>query len=324
MIETFSLTAVRHTANLIAPFVIETPSISWTGPELGSLMSPDTKIWAKLEPFQHSGTFKARGALSNMLRLNPAERQRGITAMSAGNHAVAVAYAASVCDVHAKVVMQSSANPARIEMVKQLGAELVMAEDGPSGFALARDIAAAERRTFIHPFDGIPTALGTATLGLEMHQQAGDLDALIIGIGGGGLAAGVAAVTRLLNPSCHIIGVEPEGADAMHRSFASGKPEDIGIPDTIADSLAPPMTLPVPFQLCRDNLTELVKVTDQELMDAMGLIFRDLKMAVEPACAASTAALLKRKDQLDGKKIGVVLCGSNIDWPSYSALVSTH
>ncbi len=312
---------VEKTAQLLAPFINPTPVTRWVGPQLAQRLPKDTRVSIKLELFQHAGTFKARGALSNILRLTQRQRDCGVTAMSAGNHAVAVAYAAKVARVNAKVVMQSSANPARVELAKSFGAEILMAEDGPSGFALAEQIAAEEGRQFIHPFDGLHTALGTATLGLEMHQQLRDLDLLIVAIGGGGLAGGVSAITRQLNPNCHIIGVEPDGANSMHCSFASGKPENIGIPNTIADSLAPPMTLALPFALCQQNIDELVSVSDAEIVDAMRLIFHDLKLAIEPACAATTAALIKVLHAHPGKHIGLVFCGSNIDWVSYQQLV---
>lgn len=322
MSNAITLDAVQATSTQITPYICRTPVSPWIGPELARHLPTNTRVSAKLEFFQNSGTFKARGALSNILAMDAAARGRGVTAMSAGNHAVAVAYGASVIGVDAKVVMQKTANPARVALAKGFGAEIIMAEDGPSGFALAEKIAADEGRSFIHPFDGLATALGTATLGLEMQQQLPDLDVLIVAIGGGGLAGGVSAITRKLNPDCHIIGVEPEGADSMHRSFASGKPENIGIPNTIADSLAPPMTLALPFGLCQQNINELVRVTDSEIIQAMGLIFRDLKLAIEPACAAATAALLKVVQQHPGKHIGLVFCGSNMDWASFQGLMN--
>ena len=240
---TITLENVQQTAKLIQPYVVRTPVVEWWGPEIRSRIPAGTSIIAKLELFQRSGTFKARGAVSNILRLSEEQQQFGITAMSAGNHAIAAAYAAAACGIHAKVVMQSSANPARVAMVRAYGAEVVIAEDGPTGFAMAQQIAELESRYFIHPFDGPETALGTATVGLELHQQLGDLDVLIVAIGGGGLAGGLSAMTKILLPDCYIIGVEPEGADSMNQSFKSGRAENIGVPETIADSLAPPMTL---------------------------------------------------------------------------------
>jgi threonine dehydratase len=311
----------RATAGMIGPHILTTPVVKWAGQKLRSKIPSSMSVVSKLEMFQYSGTFKARGALSNILRLDDVARKRGVTAMSAGNHAVAVAYAASATEVDAKLVMQSSANPSRVEMARAFGAEILFAEDGPSGFAMAEEIAKAERRTFIHPFDGRNTALGTATLGLEFFDQAGPVDLMVIAVGGGGLAAGIATVTKQLNPDCYIVGVEPEGASSMVQSFASGRAENIGVPNTIADSLAPPMTLPYPFELCRSNIDELCVVTDDELRSAMRLIFDDMKLAVEPACAATTAALLNLAKNFAGKRVGLVFCGSNIDWSSFSTLV---
>ena len=313
-----SVDAVAATAALIGPHIVRTPAVEWFGHELQSILPDGTRVTAKLEVFQRSGTFKARGALSNVLRLDNEQRQAGVTAMSAGNHAIAVAYAAMAAGTHAKVVMQKSANPARVRLAENLGAELLFADDGASGFAMMDRIAAQEGRAVIHPFDGLATALGTATLGHELHGQAGDLDVLIIAIGGGGLAGGVAAITRRLHPDCYIVGVEPVGADSMYRSFASGQAENIGKPDTIADSLAPPMTEPIPFGLCRAHVDRLTLVTDAEIVRAMKLIFRELKLAVEPACAATTAALVRTADELTGKHVGIVLCGSNIDIDTYN------
>ena len=313
-----TLAAVEETAALIAPHIVETPVVGWSGPEMRAILPGNSRVHAKLELFQRSGTFKARGALSNVLRLGAEQLRAGVTAMSAGNHAIAVAYAAKAAGTSAKVVMQRSANPARVDLAKALGAEVLMAEDGPSGFEMVAGIAAAEGRATIHPFDGVATALGAATLGLEMHRQLGDLDVLIVAIGGGGLAGGVSAITKRLNPDCLVVGVEPVGADAMHRSFRTGRPERLEAVDTIADSLAPPMTERLPFALCRNNVDRLVLVTDRELARAMGLIFRELKLAVEPACAATTAALPGLAEELSGARVGLIFCGSNIDRDTYN------
>lgn len=319
---TLTLEEIQATTTMIAPHVVETPVVTWRGPELDQLIGTETEVLVKLELFQRSGTFKARGALSNIMRLSNEQRERGITAMSAGNHAVAVAYAAAALGVDAKVVMQQTANPARIALAKSYGAEILMAKDGPTGFAVAEAIADKEGRSFIHPFDGKSTALGTATLALEFCQQAGKLDALIVSIGGGGLAGGVATATKLLQPDCYIVGVEPENADSMHRSFQSGQAENIGVPTTIADSLAPPMTLPIPFELCRRSIDQLMLVSEQGMRDAMGLVFRELKLAVEPAGVAATVVLGEVARKFPGGRIGVVCCGSNIDLETFHSLAA--
>ncbi len=166
----------------------------------------------------------------------------------------------------------------------------------------------------IHPFEGRRTVLGTAGVGLELSDQVADLDAVIVPIGGGGLAAGVATAIKLAQPECQVFGVEPEGADSMHRSFAAGEPQAIDRVRTIADSLGAPHAAPYTFGLCRRFIDELVKIDDDQIRRAMGMIFGSLKLAVEPAGAAATAALCgPLRDRLAGKRVGVIVCGTNID-----------
>jgi len=216
----------------------------------------------------------------------------------------------------------ASANAARRQRAKEYGAEVVIAKDGATAFAIAQELAEREGRHFVHPFEGPLVAQGTATLGLELMEQAPQLDAVIVPIGGGGLCAGVSTAVRLLSERCRVYGVEPEGADAMHRSFAAGGPLTGLQNTTIADSLAPPMTTPYAYELCRKNVHQLVRVSDSEIIDAMALLFREMKLAVEPAGAASTAALLgPLRTELEGKKVGLIVCGANIDIESFSAHV---
>src|SRR5438105_5025725 len=294
--------------------VVETPLWHWRGDAIEQAVGPDTLVLLKLELFQHAGSFKPRGALCAMLDLDRAKLARGVTAVSAGNHAMAVAYAARSLGTTAKVVMPRTASPARVQGSREYGAQVELVEDVHRAFARVHEIEEQEGRTFIHPFEGPLTALGTATLGLEMVEQARELDAVIVPIGGGGLCAGVAAAVKQLLPRCAVHGVEPEGADSMHRSFASGKPEAIEQVRTIADSLGAPHAAPYSFALCRRFVDGLVKVSDDALRSAMGLLFRSAKLAVEPAGAAATAALCgPLRETLSGKRVAVIVCGANID-----------
>ena len=278
------------------------------------------EIHAKMEFLQQTGTFKPRGALSTILDLDPQQLEAGVTAVSAGNHAIATAFAARAIGTTAKVVMIMNASPVRIEACRQYGAEVMLADDVHAAFELAEEIREKEGRYFVHPFEGPNVALGTGTVGLEICEQVGEFDVIIIPIGGGGLCAGISSVVKQIYPACTVIGVEPEGADSMHRSFASGQPEAIEKVTTIADSLGAPFAAPYSFELCRQYVDELVMVSDDEIKDAMGTLFRDLKIAVEPACAASTAALCgPLNGSLAGKKVVLLLCGSNIDWKTYES-----
>ena len=321
-----SLDAIRAARAAIDAWIVETPVWSWRSPLITERRGSDAPTWLKLELLQRAGSFKPRGALSVMRTLDRDALARGVTAISAGNHAMAVGYAAQVLGTTAKVVMPATANPGRVEGCRRYGAEVVLVEDVHVGFRLVEQIAAAEGRTFVHPFEGPLTALGTAGVGLELIEQTRasgvELDAVIVPIGGGGLCAGVAAAIKLASPKCRVFGVEPVGADSMHRSFAAGAPAAIEAVRTIADSLGAPYAKPYSFELCRRHVDELVLVDDDQLRDAMRLLFRDAKLAVEPAGAASTAALLgPLKDRLAGAAVGAIVCGSNIDELSFARLL---
>ena len=318
-----SLQQIRAASAQLAPHVRITPTLDWQGGGLTSLVGAETKVNLKLEMLQQTGTFKARGALSVLLNTPAAQLKRGVTAVSAGNHAIAVAFAAHILGLDAKLVMLESANPLRRKLARDYGAEILIAKDGPAGFALAEQIAADEERVFVHPFEGEFTTLGTATLGVEWCEQLPrPLDAIVVGIGGGGLISGVAAAFKILSPATEVIGVEPEGADTMHRSFAAGKPVGRDPIDTIADSLGSPLAMPYSFALCRRYVDRLVMVSDAEIIAAMKLFFLDRKLALEPAAAAGLAALLgPLRSDLRGKRVGLLLCGSNIDATSYFGLL---
>lgn len=323
MVSPLTLDEIRLAAGQLADHIVRTPVHRLQSSEVEHVLGATTETWLKLELFQRTGTFKARGALLNVLALPAEARKQGVTAVSAGNHAAAVAFAAATAGVSAKVVMFASANPLRVELCRSFGAEVVFAETAHAGFELATRLAEQEGRTLIHPFEGRTTALGTATVGLELCEQIPGLDAVIIPVGGGGLCAGIASAVKLLAPRCQIFGVEPEGADSMHRSFAAGEPRSIERVATIADSLGAPYALPISFELCRRNVDGLVRISDAEMRAAMRFLLRNAKLAVEPAGAAATAALLgPLKERLRDRRVGLIVCGSNIDEATYARLIS--
>jgi threonine dehydratase len=316
-----TIAAIRATRERLGDLVVTTPVRRWEGEALARVVGSGTHVFLKEELFQRTGSFKPRGALSVMLDLEPAARARGVTAVSAGNHAMALAYAARVLGTTAKVVMPKNANPFRVRGCRELGAEVELVEDVHVAFERVRQVEAEEGRTFVHPFEGYHTALGTATLGLEFVGQAPDLDAVIVPIGGGGLGAGVAAAIKQARPGCQVFGVEPEGADSMRRSLDAGSPQAIDKVRTIADSLGAPHAAPYSFGLCRRYLDDVVLVDDDALRRAMLLLFESAKLAVEPAGAAATAALCgPLLERLRGRQVGLIVCGSNID----AATFSTH
>lgn len=295
-----------------------TPVWQWKSDTKDEIFGKKTELFLKLELFQYGGSFKARGTLMNMLDLSEEQLQRGVTAVSAGNHAISVAYGAKTLNTSAKVVMPKSANAAKVSRCKTLGAEVVLVDDVHEAFEKVKEIEEQEGRHFIHPFEGPLTALGTATVGLELMQQAETLDAVIVPVGGGGLIAGIAACVKQMDTGIRVYGVEPEGADSMSRSFASGQPEEIEKVDTIADSLGAPHAAPYSFSLAQKFVDRMVTVTDKQMAKTMELLFNEMKLAVEPAGASATAALhYKLLDELRGKRVGIIVCGTNIDLETY-------
>ena len=312
-----TIDAIRNARKKLGDKVRYTPVWEWKGDVAEDIFGSGTELFMKLELFQYGGSFKARGTLINMFELSDDQLSRGVTAVSAGNHAISVAYGAKTLNTTAKVVMPKTANSAKVERCKSLGAEVVLVDNVHEAFEKVKEIEKEEGRSFIHPFEGPETALGTATVGLELWEQVDDLDAVIVPIGGGGLMAGIAACMKQMNPEIQMIGVEPEGADSMSRSFASGQPEEIEKVDTIADSLGAPHAAPYSFELCQKFVDKLVKVSDQQMAETMKLMFNDMKLAVEPAGASATAALRYHLPELQGKRVGIIVCGTNIDVDTY-------
>lgn len=284
-------------------------------------------LWLKEELFQRTGSFKPRGALTVMDSLSPEQLARGVTGVSAGNHAISLAYSARQLHSTAKVVMPRTANPYRIAMCTELGAEVVLVENVHEAFDRARAIERDEGRTFVHPYEGPLTALGTATVGLEFVEQTraqgAELEVVVVAAGGGGLTGGVACAVKRLAPATEVIVVEPEGADTMHRSFAAGTPQTIDKVRTIADSLGAPRCEPYSFALNRAYVNEVVLVSDAQIRDAMRLLYRSAKLVTEPAGAASLAAVLgPLRDRLAGKQVGVIVCGGNVDAATFCSLLA--
>jgi len=313
---------VEAAAGRLAGQVLQTPVWRWQTGAVNRL-SPQTEVWLKLELFQRTGSFKLRGALNCIQALDAAALARGVVAASAGNHAVAVAYAARAAGTTAKLAMPRHASPVRMAACRDQGAELLLTDTIHQAFALAQQLVADESRSMIHPFDGPRTAEGTATIGLELMRQVQGLDAVIVPVGGGGLCAGIASAVKQINPGTRVFGVEPFGADAMYRSFQAGRPQVLERVDTVADSLGAPYALEYSYGVCRRFVDEIVRVSDEEMTASMHHLFRDMKLVAEPAAAAATAALLgPLRERLDGKRVALIVCGSNIDSVRFGELLA--
>lgn len=308
----------REALDRLAPFILRSPVRPWV-PDVVGADPPAADLFLKLELFQRTGTFKARGALMNLLDASDDVVERGVTAVSAGNHAIAVAYAARAVGTSAKVVILSSANPGRVERCRGYGAEIEFADDGATGFARAKELAESEGRLFIHPFDGPATILGTSTLGLELLEQIDDLDAIVVPVGGGGILAGVCAFVKAVRPECAVYGVEPTGADSMRRSLDAGEPVAIDEVRTIADSLGAPYAEAYSFGVIRDRVEDVVLVDDDEIRASMRTMFSDAKLVTEPASATPYAAVRgPLRDRVAGKRVALVISGSNIDVDTFA------
>jgi Threonine dehydratase len=318
-----SVEAIRENRARLGDYVIETPVRQLVDDAVAAAVGASTKVWLKEELFQRTGSFKPRGALSVMLDLDKDAIARGVTAVSAGNHAIAVAYAARALGSTAKVVMPKTANAFRIEVCRALGGEVELVDNVTIAFDRVREIETTEGRTFVHPYEGPKTILGTASVGMEfvdqVREEGGTLDAVIVAAGGGGLSAGVACAVKQMSPETKVYVVEPEGADSLSRSFRAGSPQSIEAVRTIADSLGAPRAEPYSFAMNKQFADEVVLVNDDQIRDAMRLLFRSAKLAVEPAGAAALAALMyPLRSRLDGKSVGIIVCGANVDFQTFA------
>ncbi len=321
-----TLDAIRANRERLGGLVITTPVRKLVDDAVAASVGPDTTVWLKEELFQRTGSFKPRGALSVMLDLDAPSLERGVTGVSAGNHAISLGYSARILGTSAKVVMPKTANAFRVQLCREYGVEVELVDNVTEAFERVRQIEADEGRTFVHPYEGPKTALGTASVGMEFIDQvsnAGEsLDAVIVAAGGGGLTGGVACAVKQMSPDTRVYVVEPEGADTMYRSFKAGSPQSIEAVHTIADSLGAPRCEPYSFALNREFVNEVVLVNDDQIRQAMRLLFRSAKLVVEPAGAAALAALMyPLRTRLDGQRVGVVICGANIDAESFSRLI---
>lgn len=316
-----TIAALQDNREKLLQWIVETPVWQGRSDALQKIFGK-TEVFFKLEFWQQANSFKARGALTTLMNLNESARAKGVVAASAGNHAVAVSFAAKTFGVSAKVIMPKIASPMRIEKCKDYGAEVILVDCMTDALNMMPTIAQDEQRTPIHPFEGPFIVLGTGTIGLELLMQIPQLDAVIVPIGGGGLIAGIATAIKQLKPNCQVFGVEPDGVPTLYESLKAGKPITLEKTHSIADSLNAPCAAPYTFALCQKYVDEVVLVSDTDLTHAMVLLFNQLKFAVEPAAAAATAALLgPLKQRLAGKRVGLMLSGTNIDLERFYNLI---
>ncbi|MFN3661715.1 threonine/serine dehydratase [Yoonia sp.] len=315
------LAAIRAAADILRDAVIATPVLPLTSARWNGVLPDCARMTLKLELFQQAGSFKARGAYLGIMGLSPAERAAGIVAASGGNHALAVAWAAQAAGMDALICMPRATDPARVAACQALGATITLHDDMAAAFGAMYD-AAAGGRILMHPFEAPHMVLGAATCGLEYALQAPDIDTFVVPIGGGGLIAGMACAIRQARPDAQVIGVEPFGADSMFQSLQQGAPATLDSVATIADSLGAPLAMPYTFGIVQEYVDRIVRIDDAEMLRAMEIYQSTLRITAEPACAASLAAVTgPLRDELAGRHVGIIACGSNISLTRYADLM---
>jgi threonine dehydratase len=271
------------------------------------------RVHLKAELFQRTGSFKPRGVLTNLAGLSADEKARGVIGISAGNHAAALAYGAALEGVSALLVMWEGASAAKIEATRAYGAEVDLRASGPGeAFERLDELIADAGRTLVHPFDSPATIAGQGTVGLEIAKDVPDVDVVVVPIGGGGLIAGVATALKGVRPSICVIGVEPEGSNAMHLALEAGEPVRLD-PVSVADGLNAPFAGANTVAIVRELVDEVVLVSEDELAGAMRFLYGRAKLACEPAGAAATAALLAGKvPHEQDESVVAVVSGGNV------------
>jgi threonine dehydratase len=297
--------AIADVARLIRPHVRRTPVLSAQASEFGL---DGAKLNFKLELFQHSGSFKARGAFANLLtREVPAA---GVVAASGGNHGAAVAYAAHKLGVPARIYVPTVSSPAKISLIRSYGAELVVGGDRyADALAAAEHWAQASGAMKIHAYDEPGAILGQGSVALEWEEQAAELDIVLVAVGGGGLIGGIAAWYA---GAVRVIGVEPESAPTLTYALKAGRPVDAPAGGIAADSLAPRRVGELMFPLAQKYVERVVLVEDEAIRQAQSSLWNVLRVAAEPGGAAAFAALLSGRYQPGPReRVGVLVCGGN-------------
>ncbi len=296
---------ISRTEALIRPHVRRTPVLSVDMVDFGRAAFP---VQLKLECLQHSGSFKARGAFSNLLQRDVPKA--GVAAASGGNHGAAVAYAAMRLGVPATIFVPSVSPKAKTDRIRSYGAELVIAGDRYADALAASEAHVARTGAMsVHAFEQVETMLGQGTLGLEIEQDLPDIDTLLVAVGGGGLIGGIAA---WLDGRVRIVAVEPEGSPTLHNAFAAGEPVDAPTEGIAADSLAPKRVGSLMFPIAQNYIERSILVSDDDIVAAQKALWDAVRVATEPGGAAAFGALLSGRYQpAPGERVAVLVCGAN-------------
>jgi threonine dehydratase len=311
------LSDVEAAAGRLAGVAHRTPVL--TSRTLDELVG--AQVFLKAECFQRGGAFKFRGAYNRISQLDDRERRAGVVAYSSGNHAQAVALAARELGVRATILMPKDAPPAKVAATRGYGAEILEYDRYTEDRAELGQALAAERgATLVPPYEDWAVMAGQGTAALELLEDAGALDQLLVPVGGGGLIAGCATTAKALAVRCRVIGVEPEAADDTARSLAAGERVRIEVPKTIADGLTSPEPGALTWEVNRRLLDGIATVSEEEIVDAMAFLFDRLKLVAEPSGAVAVAALLAGRVAAHGR-VGVIVSGGNVGAERFAQLI---
>lgn len=312
-----TLDKIYHAAFVLKDVIRQTDLIY--APKIGN----DCEVYLKTENLQVTGSFKVRGAYYKISRLTPEEREHGVIACSAGNHAQGVALAAARSGIRSQICIPDSAPISKVEATRSYGAQVELVPGVyDDAYQRALQLQQENGSTFIHPFDDEDVIAGQGTIGLEILSQLPDVDAVIVPIGGGGLISGVAYAIKSLNPNCKVYGVQSSGAPSMEQALAHHQVECLNGVCTIADGIAVKQPGDLTYSLCSEYVDKVVTVTDDEISTAILTLIEQQKLITEGAGAVSVASVLFDKLDLKGKKVVCLLSGGNIDVTILSRIIS--
>ncbi|MBA1361385.1 threo-3-hydroxy-L-aspartate ammonia-lyase [Burkholderia gladioli] len=280
------------------------------------------QVFFKCENFQRMGAFKFRGAFNALSRFSEAQRKHGVVTFSSGNHAQAIALSARLLGMPATIVMPHDAPAAKVAATRGYGGRVVIYDRyRDDREQIGRELAEKEGLTLIPPYDHADVIAGQGTAAAELFQEVGALDAVFAPLGGGGLLSGTALATRELSPGAELYGVEPEAGNDGQQSFASGSIVHIDTPKTIADGAQTQHLGKLTFPIIRRDVNAILTASDAELVECMRFFASRMKMLVEPTGCLSFAAARQRKAQLEGKRVGIIVSGGNVDLEKFCALI---
>jgi threonine dehydratase len=301
--------AVELAAKTIAPYIHRTPVL--TNKSINELTGID--FYFKCENFQKIGAFKIRGGMNATLSLSPAQLKNGIATHSSGNHAQALAYAAKTLGIKAYIVMPKSSPQVKVDAVRGYGAEVIICASNQAAREAALDKVVAETGAeFIHPYDDYRVITGQATCVKELIEEVPDIQVVITPVGGGGLLSGTCLGAAFFKPGLKVYGGEPEGAADAVLSIQSGKVEKAPFINTIADGLLTTLSEQT-LAIIKEHVTDILLVSEEEIIAALRLIYERMKIIVEPSCVVPFAAAMRNAHLFKGKKVGIILTGGNVD-----------